>query len=142
MAYLLYPDIFRNKVAFTSEDNLWIYHRTDKSCRLVLSNFGTITHPRFSPDGKKIAFRCTKGSDGPVSEVYVISEDSAELKRITYFGTGMTDVVCWRDNHKLVVISDEGSPFTRETISFPSRLTEYTLELPSVSVRKYNLFFK
>ena len=118
MAYLLYPDIFRNKVAFTSEDNLWIYHRTDKSCRLVLSNFGTITHPRFSPDGKKIAFRCTKGSDTPVSEVYIISEDSSELKRITYFGTGMTDVVCWKDNHNLVVISDEGSPFTRETISY------------------------
>ncbi|EQD36394.1 tricorn protease, partial [mine drainage metagenome] len=85
---------------------------------MLLSNLGTITSPRISPDGSKIAFRSTKGLDSVVSEVYVISIKSGELKRVTYFGTSGTNVVAWESERTILVVSDEGSPFMRETLPF------------------------
>lgn len=125
MAYLLHPDVMNDKLVFTSEDNLWSCDIDGKNPRLLLSNLGTITCPRISPDGTKVAFRSTKGTDAVISEIYVISLKSGDLKRVTYFGTSGTNVVCWESDSTLLAVSDEGSPFMRETL--PYRIDVNTL---------------
>ncbi len=125
MAYLLHPDVMNDKLVFTSEDNLWSCDIDGKNPRLLLSNLGTITCPRISPDGTKVAFRSTKGTDVVISEIYVISLKSGDLKRVTYFGTSGTNVVCWESDSTLLAVSDEGSPFMRETL--PYRIDVNTL---------------
>ena len=111
MAYLLHPDIRGDKLVFTSEDNLWSCDLDGKNPRLILSNLGTITSPRISPDGTKVAFRSTKGTDTVISEIYVISLKTGDLKRVTYFGTSGTNVVDWQSDSTILAVSDEGSPF-------------------------------
>ena len=71
MAYLLHPDIRGDKLVFTSEDNLWSCDLDGKNPRLILSNLGTITSPRISPDGTKVAFRSTKGTDTVMVQYYL-----------------------------------------------------------------------
>ena len=118
MAYLLHPDIRGDKLVFTSEDNLWSCDLDGKNPRLILSNLGTITSPRISPDGTKVAFRSTKGTDTVISEIYVISLKTGDLKRVTYFGTSGTNVVDWQSDSTILAVSDEGSPFMRETLTY------------------------
>ena len=125
MAYLLHPDIRGDKLVFTSEDNLWSCDLDGKNPRLILSNLGTITSPRVSPDGTKVAFRSTKGTDTVISEIYVISLKTGDLKRVTYFGTSGTNVVDWQSDSTILAVSDEGSPFMRETL--PYRIDVNTL---------------
>ncbi len=118
MPYLMYPDKHGNNIVFTSEDNLWLHDLSTKKTTLLLSNFGTLTHAFISRDGKKVAFRCTKGAQGPISEIYVISIDSSDLKRVTYFSSSVTDLVGWASDSSILVVSDEGSPFMRESLAF------------------------
>jgi len=118
MAYLLYPDVHDDLIVFTTEDNLWACDSDGRKPRLLLSNLGTITNPRISPDGSRVAFRSTRGVDSVISEIYVISIKSGELKRVTYFGTSGTNVVAWDSDNTMLVVSDEGSPFMRETLPF------------------------
>jgi len=118
MAYLLHPDINGDKLVFTSEDNLWLCDSDGKNPRLILSNLGTISSPRISPDGTKVAFRSVKGTDTVISEIYVISLQTGDLKRVTYFGTSGTNVVGWESDSTILAVSDEGSPFMRETLPF------------------------
>ena len=78
------PTIFGSKIAFISEDDLWIIDlETDKNPRRIISLNKPITTPCFSPSGDKIAYSCS--NDGAY-EVYVLDLISGESKRLTYLG--------------------------------------------------------
>ncbi len=116
--YFLFPSVSGKKIVFTSDDDLWSADLDGKNVSSVVENIGTISHPAFSPDGKKIAFRVSRGTAEPVSEIYVCDSSGEGLKRVTYIGSPVTDLAGWHGNDSVVVISDEGSPFMRETFLF------------------------
>jgi tricorn protease len=79
--FMKYPDIYKNKMVFTYEGDLWLAN-TDGSDAKRITNFpGNELSAKFSPDGKLIAF--TADYDGSYN-VYVMPVDGGTPKRITY----------------------------------------------------------
>ncbi len=109
--YYLYPDIHDDMLAFVSDDDIWITRVSEpEPCRVTVG-FGVVKTPRFSPDGKWIAFTGRKGTDEVRAEVYLIPSSGGEAKRLTYFGSPLTDVAGWTPDGMIVVSSESGRPF-------------------------------
>jgi tricorn protease len=109
--YYLHPDIHGDELAFVSDDDVWITGLSRVQPRRLTVGFGVVTKPRFSPDGKWIAFRGRKGTDEIVAEVYVMPSEGGEARRLTYFGSALTDLAGWTPDGKVVVVTDSGTPF-------------------------------
>ena len=92
--YCMFPDIYGDDIIFVTEDDLWKFSR-GVGVRLT-SDFGVVVRPKFSPDGRWIAFtRLQQIDQGTAADVYVIPAEGGEPRRITYFGTPYTRVVGW-----------------------------------------------
>jgi tricorn protease len=111
--YYLHPDVHGDQLAFVSDDDVWVTSLSQIQPRRLTVGFGVVTKPRFSPDGRWIAFRGRKGTEEVVCEVYVIPSAGGEAKRLTYFGSASTDLAGWTPDGKVVVIADSGTPFSR-----------------------------
>ncbi|MFB6491330.1 MAG: hypothetical protein TU35_008890 [Thermoproteus sp. AZ2] len=111
-AYLTQPDIYGDAVAFVAEDDLWLYSG-GRAYRLT-SDFGVVLRPRFSPDGRWIAFaRLQQTDQGTLAEAYVIPAEGGEPRRLTYFGSAFTRVVGWTPDGRVLVQSDFKAPFSQ-----------------------------
>jgi tricorn protease len=78
---LRFADISKDKVVFAYAGDLWIASRDGGAARRLTSHPGDELYPKFSPDGKWIAF--TGEYDGN-PDVYVISAEGGEPKRLTF----------------------------------------------------------
>jgi len=78
---LRFADISKDKVVFAYAGDLWISPREGGAARRLTSHVGDELFPKFSPDGKWIAF--TGEYDGN-PDVYLISADGGEPKRLTF----------------------------------------------------------
>src|SRR5262245_10360300 len=87
---LRFPAIYDNQIVFTYAGDLYTVASTGGIARRLTSHEGFEMFPRFSPDGKWIAF--TGQYDGN-TEVYLISSEGGVPKRLTYTATlGRDDV--------------------------------------------------
>ncbi len=77
---LRYPAVSQRYIAFTYAGDLWIVPREGGIARRLTSHPGMEIFPRFSPDGRWIAF--TGEIDGNV-QVYLIPAEGGEPRRIT-----------------------------------------------------------
>ena len=98
---LRFPDIHGDKVVFSYAGDIYISSANGGVARKLTSDRGYEMFPRFSPDGKYIAF--TGQFDGN-SEVYVISSDGGVPRRVTYSATLSRDDVGDRMGPNNVVI--------------------------------------
>ncbi len=105
--YYREPSIYEDKIVFVSDDDLWLVNtgKNSNAVRLTAS-VGRVLSPRFSPDGKFIAYACSE--EGSM-EVYVIPSEGGVPKRITYTGSATLRVVCWKKN-KIVFAGIQNSP--------------------------------
>ena len=78
---LRYGNISKDRVTFAYAGDLWIAPREGGAARRLTSHVGDELYPKFSPDGKWIAF--TGEYDGN-PDVYVISAEGGEPKRLTF----------------------------------------------------------
>src|SRR5229473_910190 len=78
---LRFADISKDKVVFAYAGDLWIASREGGAARRLTSHVGDELFPKFSPDGKWIAF--TGEYDGN-PDVYVISAEGGEPRRLTF----------------------------------------------------------
>src|SRR5262249_2654628 len=78
---LRFADISKDRVVFAYAGDLWIVSREGGAARRLTSHVGDELFPKFSPDGKWIAF--TGEYDGN-PDVYVISAEGGEPKRLTF----------------------------------------------------------
>src|SRR6267378_629390 len=76
---LRYADISKNKVVFAYAGDLWISSRDGGSARRLTSHIGDEVFPKFSPDGKWIAF--TGEYDGN-PDVYVMPAEGGTPKML------------------------------------------------------------
>lgn len=116
---LRFPAIHGNQVAFSYAGDLYTVARTGGVARKLTSHPGYEMFPRFSHDGKQIAF--TGQYDGN-TEVYVMPAEGGVPRRITYTATiGRDDVadrmgpnnivMTWTPDDKSVVYRGRSSSF-------------------------------
>ncbi len=79
--YYNYPDISGDQIVFSSENDLWLISASGGEATRLTSDPGTESHPRFSPDGTKIAYSGTYDGN---TDVYVISTAGGAPVRLTY----------------------------------------------------------
>jgi tricorn protease len=79
---LRYPDVSRDKIAFVYAGDVWVVERAGGTARRLTSGMGEELFPRFSPDGRWIAFT---GQYSGTRQVYVITIDGGEPRQLTYY---------------------------------------------------------
>jgi tricorn protease len=96
---MTYPDIYKDKIVFTYENDLWLVSSGGGNATRLTSFPGNEFSARFSPDGKSIAF--TAGYDGTYG-VYVMPAEGGEPVRLTYL-PGSAQSIAWTPDGKRVV---------------------------------------
>src|SRR6188472_4656989 len=93
-----YPDVSQTQLVFTYANDLWVVPKEGGKAYRLSSPPGVETYPKFSPDGKTIAF---SGNYDGNRDVYTIPSFGGALKRLTYHG--MSDrVTDWYPDGKSI----------------------------------------
>src|SRR5262245_42565211 len=95
------PAVSATQIAFAYAQNIWVVDRAGGEARRLTSFQGQVSNPRFSPDGKSIAF---SGDYAGNLDVYVIPASGGEPKRLTWH-PGADEVQGWTPDGKSVVFA-------------------------------------
>jgi tricorn protease len=93
------PDIFGDQIVFASEGDLWLVPVSGGSARRITTHPGSEYFPKFSPDGRTVAF--TGEYDGNM-DVFVMDTQGGEPKRLTWH-PGADQVIGWTPDGKKVL---------------------------------------
>ncbi|CAN5350786.1 S41 family peptidase [soil metagenome] len=108
--YYRFPTIQGEKIAFSSEDDLWQVSAGGGEARRLTSGLGSATNPVYSRDGQWLAF--SGREEGPL-EVFVMPADGGHPRRLTFFGATFCNVVGWTHDGRIVFATDFGQPFMK-----------------------------
>jgi tricorn protease len=107
---LRFPDIYKDKIAFMYGGDLWVASSAGGTARRITTHPGRELFPKFSPDGKWLAF--TGQYDGNFN-VYVMSSEGGQPRQLTFFqGSAqplsdrmgiLNEVVGWTPDGKSIV---------------------------------------
>ncbi|HLJ96700.1 MAG TPA: S41 family peptidase [Gemmataceae bacterium] len=96
-----HPDYHNGKIVFSYLGNLWLVEEDGSPPRRLTVHRARDIHPRFSPDGKWIAFSSSRYGN---YDVFIIPAEGGEAKRLTYHSAADT-VVGWTRDSKYVLFS-------------------------------------
>jgi tricorn protease len=121
---LRYPDINKDKIAFVYGGDLWLAGADGGAARRLTSDPGDELFPKFSPDGKWIAFT---GEYGGNHQVYVISVDGGMPRQLTFHndagefpprGGVDNQVLGWTPDGKQVLFGAHRTPWSERIARF------------------------
>ena len=114
------PDYHAGKVAFSYLGDSWVANEDGSSPQRLTDSRGHEMNPRFSPDGRWIAFSSNRYGN---NDVFVVAASGGTPKRLT-FHTGNDEVVGWtRDSQNVLFRAAHGDG------AFPNIATLY--EVPA-----------
>jgi tricorn protease len=100
-----HPDYHAGTVAFSYLGDIWTANEDGTGVRRITDNSARDIYPRFSPDGRWIAFSSNRYGN---YDVFVVPAAGGAPKRLTYH-TGTDDVVGWtRDSQQVIFRSARG----------------------------------
>jgi tricorn protease len=100
-----YPHVSHGKIVFSYHGDIWIANQDGSSPMRLTAHVGRDTFPRFSPDGKLVAFTSNRfGND----DVFVIPLTGGEPRQLT-FNTANDVVQNWTPDGKGVIFSSQRS---------------------------------
>jgi len=112
------PDYHAGKIAFTYLGDIWTANDDGSGPVRLTVNTALDVYPRFSPDGRWIAFSSNRFGN---NDVFVIPSGGGTPKQLTFFSGG-DDVVGWsRDGLQVLFRSSHGDG------AFPNVATLYTV---------------
>ncbi|MDX3241760.1 S41 family peptidase [Streptomyces sp. ME18-1-4] len=121
MSYLRLPHLSRDLLCFVAEDDLWLAPLADpgRAWRLTVDRTKA-GHPRFSPDGRRIAYTSWRSL---VPEIHLVPVDGGPGRRLTYWGNSDTQVCGWTppDQHghaDILAVASHGEPFSYYTWAY------------------------
>ena len=94
-----FPDIHGDTVVFVHAEDIWSVPAAGGVAQRLTIHDGEERAPKFSPDGRLVAF--TGQYDGN-SDVYVMNVHGGDIRRVTYH-PGMDEVVAWHPTKGKVV---------------------------------------
>ena len=107
------PTVSASQVAFVYASDIWIAPKDGGDARRLTAFQGVEEWPRFSPDGKWIAFT---GEYGGNRDVYLVAAEGGEPRRLTWH-PGDDDVQGWTPDGKRIVFA---SGRTGVPVPFPT----------------------
>ena len=115
-----HPDVSSGQIAFVYGGDVWIVPKTGGTAIKITSSTGEESFPRFSPDGKTIAFSATYDGN---TDVYSMPVAGGIPTRSTWHG--MPDrVVDWHPDGKRILIAsprESGSQAYRQFYLLPTK---------------------
>ena len=104
-------------IAFTYQDDIWLTNSAGAEPRRLTAHVARDFMPRFSPDGKWIAFTSNRMGN---NDVYVVPVAGGEPKQLTWF-SGDDQAMYWTpDGRELVITSNRGThPFGSPLFRLP-----------------------
>ncbi|MEU2559272.1 S41 family peptidase [Streptomyces longispororuber] len=111
-AYLRFPHLSGDRLCFVAEDDLWVAPLApgpgDRAWR-VTADRTKLGHPRFSPDGRHIAYTSWRSLD---PEIHLAPVAGGPARRLTYWGSADTRVCGWTPDGHILAVSSHGQPFS------------------------------
>ena len=115
-----HPDYHAGKVVFSYLGDIWIASEDGTNVQRLTDNAARETYPKFSPDGKWVAFSSNRYGN---NDVFIVAATGGIPKRLT-FHTGNDDVVAWaRDSQKVLFRAGRGEG------AFPSVATLFEISV-------------
>ncbi|MGW7464590.1 S41 family peptidase [Streptomyces xantholiticus] len=114
VAYLRFPHLHDDLLCFVAEDDLWVAplvpegQRPGRAWRLTVDRT-RVGHPRFSPDGRHIAYTNWRSLD---PEIHLAPVDGGPARRLSYWGSTDTRVCGWTPDGQILAVSSHGQPFS------------------------------
>lgn len=96
-----HPDYHNGRIAFSYLGSIWVVNEDGSNARRLTVNAARDTFPRFSPDGKWIAFSSNRYGN---NDVFVIPAEGGEPKQLT-FNSANDTVVGWSRDSKYVIFN-------------------------------------
>jgi tricorn protease len=78
---LRFPDVSADRIAFVYAGDIWVVSKTGGTAQRLSTPAGEETFPRFSPDGRQLAY--SANYDGN-TDLYVVAVDGGVPRRLTY----------------------------------------------------------
>ncbi|WP_030897739.1 S41 family peptidase [Streptomyces sp. NRRL F-5126] len=121
-AYLRFPHLHEDLVCFAAEDDIWVAPVVPEGARpgrawRVTADRLRVGHPRFSPDGRSIAYTNWRSLD---PEIHLAPVEGGPSRRLTYWGSTDTRVCGWSAPEPtdpaatphILAVSSHGQPFS------------------------------
>ena len=89
------------RVAFTYQDDIWVVDAEGQNPRRITAHVARDFSPRFSPDGKWLAFTSARNGN---NDVYVVPASGGEPKQLTWF-VGNDEALYWTPDGRNIVMS-------------------------------------
>ncbi|GAA3099621.1 S41 family peptidase [Streptomyces rectiviolaceus] len=113
-AYLRFPHLSGDRLCFAAEDDLWVAPLSPdgapagRAWRVTVDRT-KVSHPRFSPDGRHIAYTTWRSLD---PEIHLAPVTGGPSRRLTYWGSTDTRVCGWSPDGDILAVSSHGQPFS------------------------------
>ncbi|MEG8279369.1 S41 family peptidase [Streptomyces sp. AHA2] len=110
MTYLRLPHLHDDLLCFVAEDDLWLapLDGPGRAWRLTVDRT-KVGHPRFSPDGRHIAFTSWRTV---VPEVHLAPVDGGPARQVSHWGSADTRVCGWTPDGDILAVASHGEPFS------------------------------
>ncbi len=128
---LRFPDVSASEITFVYAEDIWVAPIDGGMARRVTSTVGMEYYPKFSPDGKTIAF---SGSYDGNYDVYTINREGYNVKRLTYH-PGYDRNIDWKPDGSSVLFSSRRKSPSNRFNQF------YTIEKEGGNLEQLPLFF-
>ncbi|MEU5315279.1 S41 family peptidase [Streptomyces sp. NPDC021056] len=116
MSYLRLPHLSGDLLCFVAEDDLWLAPLDGKGRAWRLTVDRTkVGHPRFSPDGRHLAYTSWRSL---VPEIHLVDVEGGPGRRLTYWGSADTQVCGWTPDGQILAVASHGEPFSYFTWAY------------------------
>ncbi|MGW1811433.1 S41 family peptidase [Streptomyces sp. NPDC002078] len=121
VSYLRFPHLSGDLVCFVAEDDVWLapLDAPGRAWRLTADRTKD-GHPRFSPDGRQIAFTSWRSF---VPEIHLVGVEGGPARQLTYWGSTDTQVCGWTPPDEdgtchILAVASHGEPFSYFTWAY------------------------
>ncbi len=90
--------------------NLWLARWDGSENRALTSGDNKQTHPRFSPDGKTLAFLSSRSDEHEDDQLWLLPLAGGEAERVTEIKGGIEDFAWSPDSKRLVLVVEDPDP--------------------------------